>query len=67
MQNPPAKELAEHIIKNPEALKIFRDTMNDIVGVKLSPIEQKEKNSSISDALTSYCTHTIIKKEKGMG
>ena len=37
------KQLVEQIIKNPEAFKTLRDAMVDIVGAKLSPIEQKEK------------------------
>ncbi|MEE9459423.1 MAG: hypothetical protein V3V84_06665 [Candidatus Bathyarchaeia archaeon] len=37
------KELAQQIIKNPEAFKVLQDAMVEIVGAKLSPIEQKEK------------------------
>lgn len=37
------KEIVEQIIKNPEAFKILRDAMGDIVGAKLSPIEKRKK------------------------
>jgi len=38
------KELAQQIIKNPEAFKVLQDAMVEIVGAKLAPIEQKEKS-----------------------
>ncbi len=38
-----AKELAEHIIKNPEAFKVLQDAMVEIVGAKLVPVEQERK------------------------
>ncbi|MGB6680215.1 MAG: hypothetical protein WBF08_02680, partial [Candidatus Bathyarchaeia archaeon] len=37
------KELAQQIIKNPEAFKVLQDAMVEIVGAKLAPIEGKRK------------------------
>ena len=37
------KELAQQIIKNPEAFKVLQDAMVQIVGAKLSPVEQERK------------------------
>ncbi|MFC1507189.1 hypothetical protein ACFLQ6_09000 [Thermoproteota archaeon] len=37
------KELAQQIIKNPEAFKVLQDAMVEIVGAKLAPIERERK------------------------
>jgi hypothetical protein len=37
------KELAQQIIKNPEAFKVLQDAMVQIVGAKLAPVEQERK------------------------
>ncbi len=37
------KQIVEEIIKNPEACKILSEALGDLVGAKLSPIEQKDK------------------------
>jgi integrase/recombinase XerD len=39
------KDIVEQIIKNPEAFKLLRDAMVEIVGAKLAPIEQKGKEN----------------------
>ncbi len=36
------EELAKQMVKNPETFKIFRDAMEEIVGVKLAPLEKRK-------------------------